>query len=118
MKSVLLILLLAGCATNSAAPSFSQVLATAEAADDAVVVAGTTALKAGTISSAQAQKVLTITDNVNAALSIANTTYQSGNATTANAQLAAATAILTLVQSCLATSKATFDTCLTPPVSK
>jgi len=119
MRILALMILLTGCATNGGTPTFSQLLATAEAADDAVVITATSALKSGAITSSQAQKVLTITDGVNAALTLANTTYQAGNLTTANAQIAAATAILTLAQSCLAASnaKATIDSCLTP-VSK
>ena len=120
MKIACLMILLTGCATTTGTPTFSQLLATAEAADDAVVVTATNALNAGTITSAQAKKVLTITDGVNAALAVANTAYQGGNTATANAQIATSTAILTLVQSCLAASnaKASIDSCLTPAVAK
>jgi hypothetical protein len=116
MKILALIVLLTGCATTAGTPTFSQLLATAETADDAVVVAATQALNAGSITSVQAQKVLTITDGVNAALTLANTTYQGGNLTSANAQIAAAMAILVTVKGCLAITQAkqSLDTCLAP----
>lgn len=114
MRILLLTILLAGCATTSA-PTFSQLLATAETADDAVVLAATSTLQAGAITSIQAKKILTITDGVNTALTLANNAYAAGHLTSANAQIAAATAILVTVQRCLNTVKsAPIDACLTP----
>ena len=103
------------CATTST-PTFSQLLATAEAADDAIVLAATALLQAGTITSAQAKKVLVITDGVNTALTLANTAYAGGNTASATSQIVAATSILTAVQACLSASqaKASIDTCLIP----
>ena len=114
-KILLLVVLLVGCATT-AGPTFSQLLATAETADDAVVIASTQALNAGAITSAQGQKILTITDGVNAALTLANTAYQAGNLTSATAQIDAATAILITVKGCLAVTQAkqSLDACLAP----
>lgn len=116
MRILALVILLTGCATTAGTPTFSQLLATAETADDAVVLAATQAINAGAITSAQAQKILAITDGVNAALTLANTTYQAGNLTSANAQIAAATSILTTVQGCLAVAQAkqSIDMCLAP----
>lgn len=107
--------ILAGCATTPAA-TFTQSLTAAESAADIVVTTTTGLLQSGTITSAQAQKVLTITDGVNATLTLANTTYQSGSAASASAQLATAASILTTVQSCLtaAAAKQPIDTCLAP----
>jgi hypothetical protein len=118
MRILVLMIFLTGCATTTGAPTFSQLLATAEAADDAIVVAATASLQAGAITSAQAKKILTITDGVNSALSLANTAYAGGNTTGANSQIAAATAILTTVQACLNASaaKQTIDSCLAPMV--
>jgi hypothetical protein len=114
MRILALTILLAGCATT-APPTFSQLLSTAETADDAIVLAATSALQAGAISSAQAKKVLTITDGINTALGLANTAYAAGNTTGANAQIAAATAILVTVQRCLNSAKtAPLDACLAP----
>jgi hypothetical protein len=50
-----------GCTTTSSntPQTFSQLAATAEAADDAVIVAATALLNAGTITSSQAKRVLT-----------------------------------------------------------
>jgi hypothetical protein len=104
------------CASTSGAPTFSQLLSTAEAADDAIVLAATATLNSGAITSAQAKKVLTITDGVNTALSLANTAYAGGNTASATSQIVAATATLTTVQACLsaAQAKASIDTCLAP----
>jgi fatty acid-binding protein DegV len=119
MKIIALSLLLVGCAATGAkspAATFTQLLAAAESANDAVVVVATSSLQAGTITSAQAKKVLTITDGVNTALTLANTVYLTGDLATATAKLAAATAILTTVQSCVtaANAKLMIDTCLAP----
>jgi hypothetical protein len=108
-----------GCATTSASATFTQALAAAEAADDAVVVTATNLLNAGSITSAQAKKILTITDGLNATLTLANTAYQGGNLTSANAQIATAASTLALIQGCLGASaaKQSIDTCLAPVVS-
>jgi hypothetical protein len=110
MRLLALLILLTGCATTSA-PTFSQLLATAETADDAIVLAATSALQAGAITSTQAKKVLTLTDAINAALTLANTAYTAGNSASATAQIAAVTAILVTVQGCLK-APTTIDTCL------
>jgi hypothetical protein len=113
MRTAALFLLLAGCATTSA-PTFSQLLSTAEAADDAIILAATASLNAGAITSAQAKKILIVTDAVNAALNAANTAYAAGNSAGANAQIVAATTVLTTVQGCLnaAAAKTSIDACL------
>jgi predicted GTPase len=110
-----LIIILTACATTPAG-TFSQSLAAAETADDAVVTTATALLQAGNITSVQAKKILTITDGVNAALTIANTTYQSGDLATANSKVAAAVSILSTVQGCLAAAQKAqpIDTCLAP----
>jgi hypothetical protein len=111
----LLVCLLYGCATTSASGTFTQALAAAEAADDAIVVAATSLLQAGTITSIQAKKVLALTDGINTALTLANTAYQGGNLASANGQIATVTTTLVLIQSCLAASAAKqLDTCLAP----
>jgi hypothetical protein len=111
--------LLSGCATTSSSGTFTQALAAAEAADDAVVVTSTTLLQAGSITSTQAKKILTITDGVSAALTLANNAYTAGNLSSANAQIAAAIAALTTIQTCLtaASNKQPIDTCLAPITS-
>jgi thiamine monophosphate kinase len=112
----LLILILAGCATTSASGTFTQALSAAEAADDAIVVASTSLLQAGTISSVQASKILTITDGINAALTLANTAYTAGNLTSASTQISTVVGVITAVQACLtaASNKQPIDTCLAP----
>jgi hypothetical protein len=114
-KFLLVLCLLNGCATTSSSGTFTQALAAAEAADDAVVVTSTTLLQAGSITSTQAKKILTITDGVSAALTLANNAYTSGNLSSANAQIAAAIAALTTIQTCLtaASNKQPIDSCLT-----
>jgi hypothetical protein len=110
-----LVFLLAGCATTSTG-TFTQALSAAEAADDAIVVAATSLLQSGTITSTQAKKILTITDGINASLTIANNAYTAGNLTSASAQLTTVTTLLTTVQGCIsaAQNKQPIDSCLAP----
>ena len=114
MKRYALCLMLAGCATTTA-PTFSQLLTAAEAADDAIVISATAALNAGAISSAQASKVLTVTDGINKALTLAQTAYQT-NPAAAQTQLGTAMALIVTVQACVtaANAKQAIDTCLAP----
>jgi hypothetical protein len=116
--SFLIMLVLGGCATTGAG-SFTQALAAAEAADDAIVVTSTTLLQSGSITSTQAKKILTITDGINAALTLANNAYTAGNLTSANTQIATVVTVLTQVQACLtvASQKQPIDTCLQPIAS-
>ncbi len=104
--------LLVGCATTPA-PSFSELLVSAEALDDATVVTATALLNAGSLSSAQARKILSLTDAVNAALSLAQSTYAAGNTASASAKLTLETAILTALNNCLRATpvQSTIDAC-------
>jgi hypothetical protein len=115
MRILLCCIALGGCATQ-AAPTFSQLLNSAEAADDAIVIAATAALQAGSITSSQAVKVVAATDAINKALTLAYSAEQS-NPTAAQAQLAAAMAQIVTVQGCVsaahaAASIASIDQCL------
>jgi hypothetical protein len=105
---------LAGCATTNT-PTFSQLLTAAEGADDAIIISATSALNAGSITSAQAKKVLIVTDGINKALTLANTAYQS-NPTAGQTQLSTAMALIVTVQACVtaANAKQSIDTCLAP----
>lgn len=115
----ILVALLYGCATTSAPATFTQALAAAETADDAIVVTANTLLQSGAITSAQASKILTITDGVNATLTLANSAYTAGNVTSASAQITTVVTLLTTVQACLtaASQKQPIDTCLAPLAS-
>lgn len=120
MRALLAIcIVLAGCASTPAA-TFTQSLLAAESAADAAVTTTTTLVQSGQITSAQAQKVLTVTDGVNATLALANATYTAGNIASAQTQIATAASILVTVQGCLsaAAAKQPIDTCLQPLVSK
>jgi len=99
----------AGCASTPAA-TFTQSLLAAESAADVAVTTTTTLVQTGQITSAQASNILTVTDGVNAALTLANNTYTMGNVAS----------ILVTLQSCLATAQAKqpIDACLAPIVSK
>ena len=112
----LLVCLLYGCATTSASGTFTRALAAAEAADDAIVLTSTTLLQAGTITSAQGSKILTITDGINSALTLANSAYTAGNITSATSQMTTVVSVITQVQACLtaASNKQPIDTCLAP----
>jgi hypothetical protein len=114
--SFLVAMLLASCATTSAPATFTQALAAAETADDAIVVTANMLLQSGAISSAQAKKILTITDGVNATLTLANQAYTAGNVSSASAQITTVVTLLTTVQACLNTAaqKQPIDTCLAP----
>ena len=116
MRLLLVFCLLSGCATTSSSGTFTQALAAAEAADDAIVVTSTTLLQSGSITSTQASKILTVTDGINAALTLANNAYTAGNLTSANAQIATAVGVITAVQACLtaASNKLPIDSCLSP----
>jgi hypothetical protein len=109
----------AGCASTPAA-TFTQSLLAAESAADVAVTTTTTLVQTGQITSAQASKILTVTDGVNAALTLANNTYTLGNVASAQTQIATAASILVTLQSCLATAQAKqpIDACLAPIVSK
>jgi hypothetical protein len=119
IRLLLLVCLLYGCATTSASGTFTQALAAAEAADDAIVLTSTTLLQAGTITSAQGSKILTITDGINAALTLANNAYTAGNLTSASTQISTVVGVITAVQACLtaASNKQPIDTCLQPIAS-
>ena len=104
-----------GCATQTGAvQTFTQSVAAAAAANDAVVTTATKLLNAGSITSKQAIKVLTVTDGVNITLSKANDAYNAGSATNANQLVASVMSALNLMQSCLAVPKGQVDSCLAP----
>lgn len=91
--------------------TFNQLVLTAGTVDDTVVNALDAAVKAKAITGAQATAALKITDAAQAALVTANTAYQAGNQSTANAYLVGAASALTAVQACLV-QPATFTVCL------
>jgi hypothetical protein len=108
----LVLLLLAGCASNPTVPqSFNQILLTAGTLDDAVLVATDTALKAHAITSAQASRVLALTDSVQMSLKAAKAAYSLGQTGVATSTLGTAEAALTKAQACI-TAPATIETCL------
>lgn len=102
-----------GCAS---APSTTQTFDEI-AKSVAVVIDGTdntiASLAASkTISSAQAQAALDISNKVLAAVTLANTAYSAGDLPTANAKIAAASAAIVAAQACLAEPPAQLVTCL------
>jgi hypothetical protein len=99
----LLLSLLASCAlTGTATPqTFNQKLAYAYGLHTAVLQATTTAVTAGTLSSANATKVLAKADDAKAVLDAANSAYAAGDAAGANSKLAIATAALSAIQAYL-----------------
>lgn len=115
----LLAILMMGCAMGGKAPSgaqtFTQLVASAAAANDAVVTTATQALNSGQLTSAQAQRILTITDGINLTLNKANNAYQTGDPTSANSLLANVTSALVTLQSCViaTNAKQSLDSCLT-----
>jgi len=112
---------LAACAAapTTTVPTFNQLALIAGSANDAIVLLDTSLVKAGTITSAQAEKVATVTDAVNAMLTAANAANVAGNITLATSNLANANAALATAQSCLTapTVGTTLDSCLGPVVN-
>jgi hypothetical protein len=114
---LLLLALLLGCATTSsttALQTFTDVYNAAVTADDLAVQAGTAALSAGLITSAQAQSVQNITITAMGLLNAAQTAFTAGNQVGANQNVAAATATLVSLSLCLTQkplTTSTFATC-------
>jgi hypothetical protein len=106
-------LALAACASNpSTTQTFNQIaLSVATLADTAVKTTNSLAA-AKTITSAQASAVKTITDQVEAAVSVANAAYVAGNLPTANAKIAAASAAIIAAQACLAEPSSKLVACV------
>jgi hypothetical protein len=111
MKYALLALLLVGCATTST-QTFNQIALSVGTLADTAVNTTDSLLNSKTITSAQAQAVKTVTDEVAAAVNVANTAYVAGNLPTANAKIAAASAAIIAAQACLAEPAAQLVTCL------
>jgi hypothetical protein len=100
--------LLCSCALFGGAPaSFDSQLATAYAAHTAVVQATTGALKAGTITAAEADKVLALAQTSRSILDAAKAAEAMGNPTSASNELILAANALTAMQQYLTTSKTT-----------
>lgn len=93
-------IVLAGCASLGTEPaqSFNQRLAYAEATHTAVLEATDSSLNAGTITSSQAQTIVSQSDNAELVLSAAKTAYQAGDTAGANAKLATALTALQALQ--------------------
>ena len=109
-------------APPSALQTFDTLYANAVSADDLVIKTATAALATGSITAAQAQKILNVTDAVKAALDAANAAAQLGNTATANGNLASALGPIAILSACLTAkplTTATFAACATklaPPV--
>lgn len=103
-----------GAAPASTLQTFETLYSSAVSADDLVIKTATTAFAAGLINTAQAKKVLMVTDQVKAALDAANTAAQVGNSGLATGNLAAAMGPIALLSACLTVKPltvASFDTC-------
>lgn len=92
-----------GCAALGVAPAqtFNEKLAYGYGTHTAVLQAATAAVTAGSLSSADATKILADADNAKSALDAANAAYAAGDAAGANSKLAIATSLLTAVQAYL-----------------
>jgi hypothetical protein len=103
---LLAVLALSACALfGGKTLSLDESLAAAYTTHTAVVNATTTSLQAGTITAAQADKVLAMAQTSRAILDAARVAEQAGNATAANNQLALAANALTALQTFLNASK-------------
>ncbi len=112
-------LILAGCFGGTKPDtSFKGLIRAAINADNAMIVTGTALLDAGTITSAQAGKILRFTDQIKTVIDAARSAYDLGNTALATKQLSAATATLTTLQVCTGppNSGLTLDSCLAPLV--
>jgi len=101
-----LLLVLSSCAQLGIAPakSFDQKLAYAEQVDTAVLSASTSALRAGQITSADQQQVITLADQAKGLIDAAKA-LSTTDPTGASAKLALATAVLTQLQTYLNSRK-------------
>lgn len=102
-SALLLLVLVAGCASFGLAPasSFSDRLAYAYGTSTAVITATTQSLEAGEIGTQDAQRVLRVTDEARTALDGARIASGAGDATTAEGRLQLATALLSNLQAYL-----------------
>jgi hypothetical protein len=113
------LLLLNACQGTPAAPgstpttslqTFDALYASAVSADDLVVRAASVALATAAITSAQAHRILAITDAVKTALDAANAAAQLGNLGVANGNLAQAMGPIVILSACLTTKPLTVQT--------
>lgn len=93
-------MVLVGCASLGTEPAqtFSQKLAYAEGVHSAVLDATTSAVTAGTVGSADAQKILVQADQAEVVLNAAAAAHKAGDEAGANAKLAVALNALTALQ--------------------
>lgn len=114
----LALLLLCGCATLTGTSSAQQTWDTsvkiAASVNDAVILTGNSLLSSGTITPSQAKKILSITDNVTALLTAANTAFAAGNSALANSDLSIANANALRTQNCMSMTQTALSNCLTP----
>jgi hypothetical protein len=108
----LLPLLLVGCATTSSTQTFNQIALSVATLADAAVNTTNSLVLSKSITSAQATAVKTITDEVEAAVSVANAAYVAGNLPTANAKIAAASAAIIAAQACIAEPSTQLVSCI------
>jgi hypothetical protein len=104
-----LLLLLSGCALLGITKplTFDEQLATAYTAHTTVDQAATVAVQAGSLSSAQGDKVIALSNTARSILDAAKAAEKAGNTAGASAQLILATSALTAIQTFLNTSKTT-----------
>lgn len=102
-KSWIIVLLLAGCAGLGlqSAQTFEQKLAYSYGVNTAIREASTSALNAGSISSADMEHVLKLNDEARSLLDAARFAHGSGDVATAEGRLALATSILVQLQNYL-----------------
>jgi hypothetical protein len=110
-----------GTPAPTALQTFDALYANAVTAEDLVIKTTTSTLQSGLISSAQAKKVMSITDSIKMTLDVAYGAAQTGNTGVATGNLAQALGPLAVLSACLTTKPLTiqtFDACtvkLTPP---
>jgi hypothetical protein len=106
--------LMNGCASTTAANTVNQSLLAAATLNNTVVTTVDSLVKSKSVTSEEATAALAITDDIDAALALANTAAQAGESSTVTAKLAAITTALTAVQTCLAAGNlpTTLSTCL------
>jgi hypothetical protein len=104
-----LLLLLSGCTILGITKplTFDEQLATAYTAHTTVVQAATVAVRAGSLSSSQGDKLSAMANTSRSILDAAKAAETAGNTAGASAQLILATSALTAIQTFLNTSKAT-----------
>lgn len=101
-----------GTLPQSTTDTFNKVVYAAGSVNDTAVKLIGTSVQSGAITSDQATAAVAVTDKVQAALVLADTTFKGGNQADASAKVASAMSAVIKVEACLTGPKANLTICL------